>query len=295
MDKSLKSHYYYGEFIVSKLVVAIPAYNEEQSIGRVITNILNEKHHLPDLQILVIDDGSTDNTANVAIDAGADVVVGHTANLGVSSAYSTGICLSLYCGADIICFIDADNQFDSSEIEKVIEPVLVGLADLVIGSRFVSRNNTKRIPILNSVANRTMSRFLSIFLGFRVYDVESGFRAISKEAAAKLELLGIGSFSHDMLLDLVSKGFRVHEVPVNVRYFQDRISRVIKGFLRYGFKSLFSILMKSLVIRGHLSNIGKNPQSVRIVYKSPKVRLDKSESVIVAKRVRLVNDIEVCS
>jgi glycosyltransferase involved in cell wall biosynthesis len=276
-------------------VVAIPAYNEEKSIGRVITNIRNEKHHLRDLQILVIDDGSIDNTTNVAIAAGADVVAKHTTNLGVNSAYCTGICLSLYCGADIVCFIDADNQFDSSELKIVVEPVLERRADLVIGSRFIARNNTKRIPILNSVANRAMARFLSIFLGFRVYDVESGFRAMSKEAAARLELLGIGSFSHDMLLDLVSKGFRVHEVPVNVRYFQDRISRVIKGFLRYGFKSLFSILMKSLVIRGHLSNIGKSPHSVRIVYKSPKVKIDKPESVIVAKRVNLVNDLEVSS
>ena len=280
---------------MSKLVVVIPAYNEEKSIDRVITNIRSEVHHLPDLQILVIDDGSIDNTTNVAIAAGADVVAKHTTNLGVNSAYSSGICLSLYCGADIVCFIDADNQFDSSEIKNVVEPVLAGRADLVIGSRFIARNNIKRIPILNSVANRAMARFLSIFLGFRVYDVESGFRAISKKASTRLELIGIGSFSHDMLLDLVSKGFRVHEVPVSVRYFQDRISRVIKGFLRYGFKSLFSILMKSLVIRGHLSNIRQSPHSVRIVYKSSKVKIDKPESVIVAKRVNLVNDLEVSS
>ncbi len=260
-----------------RVIVALPAYNEERTVGHVIRSIRRSVHIGMDHLILVVDDGSTDKTIKAAIDAGVDIVVSHVSNAGVCGAYETACHMSLEYGADIICSIDADGQFNPSEIDRLLEPIAQDEADVVIGSRFLREDGVSCIPTLNMITNCMMARIVSFLMGVRLHDVESGFRAISKEAAESLELTGVGSFSHDMLLDLSSKGFRIKEVPVNVTYYRNRTSRVVKSLLGYGLKSAFSIAVKVLTLKGILKQTPKANFTANVVHES--VRAVRSKDV----------------
>ena len=250
-----------------KVAIAIPAYNEEDTIGHVIIKAKSAVSKL-DAFILVVDDGSSDRTAELAERAGADVIIRHKNNRGVSCAYNSCIKYAVKYGADIICTIDADGQFSPEEIPKMISPIKTKMCDIAIGSRFIKPSTNTQIPILNSVTNKIIARFVGLLIKKRLYDVESGFRAYSYEAAMKLDLMGRGSFSYDTILDLSSKGFRIHEVPVSVKYFKNRNSRVVSSLLRYGVTSFLSIILKLLTIRKLCSFSLIDNFSENSVYKS---------------------------
>ena len=240
-----------------RLVVAIPAYNEESTLPVVVKDIRKNLSNEEDLLILVVDDGSDDKTIEAAKDSGVDVIVCHEKNLGVASAYKTAISSALLHNADIICTIDGDGQFESSEITKLLRPIRNGEADLVIGSRFVNRKDNNGVPTINRVANKLMALLISFIIGYRLHDTESGFRAITRDAAKELELLGRVSFSNDMILDLAKKGRRIKEVPVKVFYYKTRVSKVITSFLKYGFKSICLISLKLLTLRLSLKKMSR--------------------------------------
>ncbi|GAG85189.1 unnamed protein product, partial [marine sediment metagenome] len=214
-------------------------------------NLSDEEESL----ILVVNDGSTDRTSEVAIKSGADIVVNHHQNLGVAQAYRTAIRTALAFGADIICTIDGDGQFDSNQIQDLIKPIKAGKADLVIGSRFIDSKLSKNIPLINRISNKLTAMLISLIIRRRIHDTETGFRAISRNAAAGLKLLGKVSFSNDMIIDVSKRNYRILEVPVTVKYFDERISRVIKGFLKYGFCSICLILLKILSVRFSLNRL----------------------------------------
>lgn len=249
---------------MSRLIVAIPAFNEESTLPRVLQDIRASLRNEVDLRILVVDDGSTDATVDVARNAGADIIVCHEKNLGVASAYKTAIQVALRFGADIICTIDGDGQFFPSEIPSVIEPIRSGRADFVIGSRFAGNNNSG-VPTINRVSNKFMALLISLIIRRRLYDTESGFRSLSRSAAKDLRLLGQVSFSNDMILDLARKRYKIIEVPVNVVYYQTRVSKVITGFLKYGFKSLCLIVLNILYSRFPFSNLSKYHPRTRVI------------------------------
>ena len=266
-----------ADYIVCRVIVVIPAYNEERTVGHVIRSVRRSVHIGINHLILVVDDGSTDNTTKAAIDAGVDILVSHVSNAGVCGAYETAWLMSLEYGADIICSIDADGQFNPSEIDRLLEPIAQDEADVVIGSRFLREDSLTCIPTLNMIANCMIARIVSFLMGVRLHDVESGFRAISKEAAESLELIGVGSFSHDMLLDLSSKGFRMKEVPGSVTYYRNRTSRVVRSLLGYGLKSAFSIAIKVLTLKGVLKRTPKMNITTKVVHES--VRAVQSKEV----------------
>ena len=257
---------------LSRLIVAIPAYNEEKTIGHVIAKVKRCISIISDCQILIVDDGSSDRTIDVAKKAGADIIVSHRSNHGINNAYGTCIRYALKYDPEVICTIDADAQFNPAEIETLTAPILTRETDVVIGSRFISTRNNKQIPILNLVTNKLMANFVSLLIGIKLHDVESGFRAISAKAARSLNLSGIGSFSHDMILDLTSKGFGILEVPVSVKYYKDRTSRVIKGLLKYGFVSFKSIVLKTLSIRKLYVTSSNRMNEAAVIYESSRVR-----------------------
>jgi len=251
---------------LSKLIVAIPAYNETQSLPRVIEKIRKTISNEKDYLILVVDDGSTDKTSDAAISACADIVVRHERNLGIACAYKTAINVAIQFGAEIICTIDADGQFNPREIEQVVEPIINGTADLVIGSRFINRRIARSVPIINRVANMIVSLLVSMLIGKRIHDSESGFRALSRDAALVLTLLGKISFSSDMILDLSRRGLTIIETPVSVKYFKFRMSRVIKGFLSYGFKSLCLLILKKISFHIPLKSMADYYPPIKIIH-----------------------------
>jgi len=231
---------------LSKLIVAIPAYNEELALPQVLKSVKKNLASMKRAFILVVDDGSRDRTAEVAIESGADIVVSHERNMGIAQAYKTAIKTALSFGAHVICTIDADGQFMPSQISNLVVPIIRGEADLVIGSRFIDSDLSKNIPITNKIGNRLIALLVSLLIGRHISDTESGFRALSRRAAEELNLLGIVSFSNDMIIDLSWKKQRIIEVPVKVKYYDTRVSRVIKNFAKYGFKSICLIAMKLL-------------------------------------------------
>ena len=274
---------------MTKLIIAVPAYNEEMALSSVLKKIAQCQPKDTENRILVINDGSTDNTKEIAISNGADFIVSHKHNLGVAQAYRTAIVAALELGADIICTIDADGQFCPSEIPKLVAPIKSGMTDVVIGSRFMNPALCKNIPIMNKIANQMMAKLISLLIRKQVYDTECGFRAISSTAAANLDLLGLVSFSNDMILDTSMKNFRILEVPVSVKYYEERDSRVIKGFIKYGIKSFCLIILKILsasLSRNLFSKIHPQIEVIR-VHKGEVTPLNESGVINRGKFIQL--------
>jgi len=219
------------------LIVMIPAYNEESTIAKVIKDIpRNINNH--QVRILVINDGSTDNTVKTSKDAGADYIISNTTNQGLGINFRKGINESLRLGADIIVNIDGDGQFNPKDIEKLIDPILNNEADMVTATRFLKPEMTKDIPPIKVWGNKRFTNLINRITGKNFTDTQCGFRAYSREAALHLNLFGQFTYTQEVFLDLVNKGMTIKEVPVEVTYNTERKSFISGNLRRYGLKSL---------------------------------------------------------
>jgi len=230
-----------------RLVVVIPAYNERDMIGRVVRGVPREAGGVDEVKVLVVDDGSTDGTAEVALEAGADVVVRHHRNMGLGVAFRTGVRKALELGADVIVTIDGDGQFDPGEIPKLVKPIVAGEADVVVGSRFLG--GSPRMPFVKRIGNRVVTSLVNFLVGSRFTDTQCGFRAYSREAALRLNVHSSFTYTQEVFIDLVSKGLRIVEVPVTVRYYKGRKSRVVRSPLLYGVRVLAIAALASKEVR----------------------------------------------
>lgn len=228
-----------------KLCVLIPAYNEEQTIVDVINKIPKKLLGVDEIITMIVDDGSTDNTAAVAIAAGA-IVVSHNYNQGVGGAFKSGLNKALEEGADILVNIDADGQFSPQEIPLMIEPILSGDTEFVVGDRFTqndgSINKPDKMPSIKYWGNKQMSRLISMLTGQNFADVSCGFRAYSREAMLRLNLTGRFTYTQETFLDLANKDVAITSVPIHVTYFSGRKSRVAKNIGRYFYRTINIIL-----------------------------------------------------
>jgi glycosyltransferase involved in cell wall biosynthesis len=223
-----------------KLIIYIPALNEEEGIGDVIEHLPKQIVGVDNIEILVVDDGSTDNTAKIAKQHEANVV-SHGINRGVGKAFQSAVQYSLENNADILVSIDADRQFNSDQIPEMIEPLLNNKADMVTGNRF-KEGMPKNMPKTKYWGNKQMSRLISMISGQKFRDVSCGFRAYNREALLHLNLFADFTYTQESILDLLYKGIRVIEKPVEVKYFKNRKSRVAKSIVKYAFKTLKIIL-----------------------------------------------------
>ena len=223
-----------------KLLVYLPALNEGKGISKVIDSIPKSFKGVTDVDVLVVDDGSTDDTAVRAKERGA-YVVSHIAQKHVGMAFRTAIEFVREGNYDILVSIDADRQFNPKEIGNVIDPILKGSADIVAGNRFkngIPENMSK----LKYWGNGMMARLISFISGQKFRDVSCGFRAYSRKAIENLNLYGKFTYTQESILDMSFKGLRIVEVPVSVRYFKGRTSRVAKSIVKYAFKTSYIIL-----------------------------------------------------
>lgn len=220
-----------------KLAILIPALNEEKTIGQVIDSIPKHLPNIENIQIIVVDDGSTDNTSKIAKEKGA-LLIKHKKNKGVGKSFQDGLAKALEIKADILVNIDADGQFDTSEIEKLIQPIAKKEADLVTGSRFIDKSYIpKNMPWIKRWGNNRVANIISWATGQKFHDVSCGFRAYGKEAMLRLNLFGSFTYTQETFLDLAYKGLHIMEVPVTVRYFKERKSRVAHSIFGYATKS----------------------------------------------------------
>ena len=197
-----------------KLVVFIPAYNEERAIGSVV---LRAKRYGA---VFVIDDGSTDRTAEIARKAGASVIA-HRENMGYGAALKSALAAAQKMDASAFVFMDADGQHDASEIPVVAQPVLDGKVDLCQGSRFLGKFVSAPVGRREGVA--FINKLTSAHNGKPDVDSQCGFRAISKKAAQKITVEADGySGCAEMVSSAQHLGLRVAEVPVRVKYFSER-------------------------------------------------------------------------
>ena len=173
-----------------KVIVMSPAYNEAENIAKVIKGVPREIRGVGEVKVMVIDDHSSDGTAMVAKNAGADYVFRQKQRSGLGATFKKGIDIALRLGADIIVNIDGDGQFNSKDIPKLIAPILENEADMVTCSRFLQPEMTKNMPWSKRWGNKRFSNLISRITGEKFSDTQCGVRAFSRGAALRLKLKG---------------------------------------------------------------------------------------------------------
>jgi len=228
-----------------KLVVLLPAYNEEELISQTIFKIPRKITGISKVEVLVVDDGSSDKTVEMAINAGADKVISHNKNMGVGAAFMTGIRNAISMNADILVTLDADGQFPPEQISNFIVPILNKQYDVISGARF-TKKIPKDYPRTKLMGNRIFSKLVSLVTGQEFQDTQTGFRAYSGDAILNISIVSEFNFAQEVIIDLVFKGFRVGEIPVNVLFDKNRKSRIVRNIFSYSYKAI-STIVKSLL------------------------------------------------
>ncbi len=209
-----------------KLVIQIPALNERDTIGQVIDDLPRAIPGIAQVTVLIIDDGCTDDTVMVALQHGADHVVRHTSNKGLATAYQTGIDTALRLGADIIVNTDGDHQYPGSEIPRLIEPILQGRADVVIGDRQVQQN--EHFSPFKKALQHVGSSVVRWASDTDVPDTVSGFRALTREAALRTFVTTDFSYTVESLIQAGKRRLTVVTVPIRTNLVE-RPSKLHKG------------------------------------------------------------------
>lgn len=194
-----------------KVFVVIPAYNEEKVIAEVISRVKSCVSN-----VVVVDDGSKDKTAEAASFAGAEVLI-HPLNRGQGAAIQTGIDYSLFMGADIVATFDADGQHEVDDVKVMIDLVARGEVDVALGSRFARKDN--KIPLSKNFILRFATFITQIYTGLKVTDTHNGLRVFSAQAAKKINLYQDGMAHASEILEQIGKyNLKYSEVPVKINY-----------------------------------------------------------------------------
>ncbi|MAG47650.1 glycosyl transferase family 2 [archaeon] len=219
-----------------KVFVMIPSYNEEKSIGKVIKEI---KLASKDYKILVINDGSRDNTVKEAKKAGAHYIIENKKNLGLAPSFKKGLDECLKLGADIIVNTDADFQYNQKEIPKIVKPIIDERADVVLTDRRVLR--LRHMPFGKKYGN-TLSTFVTrIVSGYPVRDAQSGFRGFSREAALRLNVLSDYTYVQETIMQAVDKRLKIIQIPCEFRKRAGK-SRLISNVFNYAKRAGLTIV-----------------------------------------------------
>ncbi len=226
-----------------KLVVTIPAYDEAPTIGGVIREIPRDIEGIDQVEVLVLDDGSRDGTARAAIDAGADYVISNRRNRGLAVSFRTALHEALARGADIIVNTDADNHYDQSRIPDLIAPLLRADADITIGSRLL---DDVPMPAANKYGNKAANYLMQRLLHLPDVDVSTGFRAYTREAAMRLNVLSDHTYTHETLINALDQRLTITNVPIAARHVT-RPSRLIKSIASHVLRA-GTVILRSLLL-----------------------------------------------
>lgn len=230
---------------MTKLIIQIPCYNEEETLLTTLNDLPKRIKGVDEFEVLVINDGSTDNSAEIAENWGARVV-NIKPNKGLANAFRVGLQEALRLGADIIVNTDADNQYCAEDIEKLVSPILDLNADIVVGARDIL--SIKEFSPLKKVCQKVGSAVLRLLSATGVEDAPSGFRAFSRQAAMKLNIFDNYTYTMETLIQAGAKDLKIVSVPIRVNS-KLRESKLVKNIFDYIFKSMKTTIRMFIVYR----------------------------------------------
>jgi len=214
-----------------KLIIQVPCFNEAETLPTTLAAIPRSVPGIGSVEVLVIDDGSSDGTGDIALACGADAVVRHRRNRGLAAAFQTGLDSCLARSADIIVNLDADNQYNAADIGLLVAPILAGRADIAIGDRQV--RTAGQFSARKQLLQRLGSAVVSHLARLDIEDAVSGFRALSREAARQINIVSQFSYTTEMLILAGKKRLAVVNVPIrtNAVLRESRLFRSIPQFI----------------------------------------------------------------
>lgn len=229
-----------------KLVIQIPCLNEEESLPITLSALPKHIDGIDEIKVLIVNDGSTDRTIEVAKKHGISDFVNFTHNKGLAKAFSAGLNKALEMGADIIVNTDADNQYNASDIEKLVRPIIDGNADIVIGSRPV--NKISHFSIIKKMLQNFGSFVMRCVSSTSVKDAPSGFRAFSRNAAIQMNIFDNYTYTLETIIQAKAKGLVIENVEIDVNS-ELRRSRLFSNIFVYIRRSIFTMLRMFIVYR----------------------------------------------
>lgn len=224
-----------------KIFIILPAYNEHRSIADIIHKIKETGYE----NIIVIDDGSWDDTYTIAKGNGV-IALKHEINLGAGAATRTGLDAAKLLGADIAITMDSDGQHDPKDIPAMIKPIIDGKADVVYGSRFKKANE---IPFIKRLFNKIGNYFTYILSGMMMSDTQTGFRAFNKTALEKIDItMSRYEFCTEIVCEVAHNKLRMYEVPISVYYdIPEKLDTLGSGYnLSHGINTVIKMILKNL-------------------------------------------------
>jgi len=225
-----------------KVIVIIPAYNEELNICKVIREI---KENVKNAEVLVINDGSKDKTFERAKESKADYIINNKQNIGLAQSFKRGLEEALKLGADIIVNTDADFQYNQKQIPNLIKPIVEGKADIVLTDRSILSLN--HMPLNKKYGNLIATFVTKLVSGFNVRDAQSGFRAFSRDAALRLNVLSDYTYVQETIIQAVDKRLRILQMKCDFKKREHSKSRLIGNIFNYA-KRAGLMIVRSYVI-----------------------------------------------
>ncbi|GFE62162.1 glycosyltransferase family 2 protein [Geobacter sp. AOG2] len=222
-----------------KLVIQIPCYNEAETLPIAIKDLPREVAGFSDVEWLVINDGSTDDTVEIAKKCGVDHIISFTKNQGLASAFLAGLDACIRLGADVIVNTDADNQYVAADIPALVSPILAQKADIVIGIRPI--DNIESFSLVKKVLQKLGSAVVRFVSKTDIPDAPSGFRAMSREAAMRINVFNNYTYTLETIIQAGQKNIAIISVPVKVNGYL-RPSRLVKSLCSYISRSFVTIV-----------------------------------------------------
>ncbi|KIV58028.1 glycosyl transferase family 2 [Aneurinibacillus migulanus] len=222
---------------MKKLIIVIPAFNEEASLGTVIGKIPRTFDSQVSVEVLVVDDGSSDKTVEVAERAGAEHILSFPRNRGLGAAVREGLKQAYSLGADAAIMIDADDEYPAEHIPRVIQPIFAGKADYVLASRF--RRRVRGMKLYRRLGNYFFTALQTVLLRTWITDGQTGFRAFSRPVLRNMDILHDYNYAQVMTINIVRQGYRLTEVDIPYKVRETGESFITFRYLSYVFPAIW--------------------------------------------------------